>query len=70
MSSKIEKLNSEIKKAEDKITAEKARIAELRKQITEIENSEMLSVIRKSGLDMTELKKLLNIEKYNHELED
>ena len=69
MNSKIQKLNSEIKKAEDKINTEKARITEMRKQIADIENVEMLSVIRKSGLDLTELQKLLNPKNNNHELE-
>lgn len=51
MNGKIQKVEAEIEKVKAKITAQQARLRELEQQKTELENTEIVGMVR--GLDVS-----------------
>ena len=60
MRNKIHKLRTERSKNEEKITALRARNSELDKQITELENLDIVGMVRSLGMTPEQLAALLN----------
>ena len=72
MNPKINKLRTELEKNNGKIAALQAKNKELEKQIRELENADIVGLVRAKGLSMEEFAELLgqlqpNEEAANHE---
>ena len=59
MNPKIQKLRTEMDKNNDKIGKLQARNAELKQQIRELENADIVGLVRAKGLSMEEFAELL-----------
>ena len=59
MNPKIERINTEIKKQQEKIAEGQARIKELERQRTEIENTDIIGLVRAIDATPEELAALL-----------
>ena len=59
MSAKIERVNKEIEKTKSKISDQQARLRELEKQKTELENLEIVEAVRGMNISFTDLAALL-----------
>ena len=63
MSTKIERVNKEIDKTKGKISEQQARLRELEKQKTELENLEIVEAVRGMNISFTDLAALLKSAK-------
>ena len=63
MNAKIERVSKDIEKTRDKISEFQARLRELEKQKTELENMEIVDVVRGMSVSMDELAVLLQTVK-------
>lgn len=63
MNPKIEKINSEYEKNRAKLSELHARQKELERQRTELENLDIIGLVRSVGMTPEELVKLLSTEK-------
>lgn len=59
MNVKIERIHKDIEKTKDKISEFQARLRELEKQKTELENTEIVDVVRGMDISITDLAALL-----------
>ena len=59
MNAKIERVSKDIEKAKGKISEFQARLRELEKQKTELENTEIVDVVRGMNITITDLAALL-----------
>ena len=59
MNTKIEGINKKIDKSKSKIADEQARLKDLEKQKTELENLEIVEAVRSMDISFTELAALL-----------
>ena len=59
MNIKIERISKEIQKVKDKISEFQARLRELEKQKTELENMEIVDVVRGMDISLADLAALL-----------
>ena len=59
MNPKIEKINAEIKKHQDRIAESTAKVKELERQRTEIENTDIIGLVRAIDATPEELSALL-----------
>ena len=66
MNAKIERVNKEIDKTKEKINEQQARLRDLEKQKTELENLDIVSTVRGMNISVTDLAELLK----NVRLED
>lgn len=57
---RIAKINSEISQLEQIISESQAKVETLKKEKTEIENAEIVSLIRKSNLSVDDIAKLIS----------
>ena len=64
MSAKIERINKEIDKAKSKISDQQARLRDLEKQRTELENLEIVEAVRGMNISFTDLAALLKSAKH------
>lgn len=60
MNPKLKKINDEYKKNSQKIAGLQARQKELEQQRTEVENMEIVGIVRNSGLSLEELAAFLS----------
>ena len=67
---KIDKLNLEYAKNDEKIARLMERQREIEKQRTELENLDIVGMVRELGLSFEELSELINGEKAAAELQD
>ena len=67
---KIDKLNLEYGKNDEKIARLMERQREIEKQRTELENLDIVGMVRELGLSFEELSELINGEKAAAELQD
>ena len=63
MSAKIERINKEIDKTKGKISDQQARLRELEKQRTELENLEIVEAVRGMNISFADLAALLQSAK-------
>jgi len=63
MNTKIEGINKKIDKSKGKIADEQARLKELEKQKTELENLEIVEAVRSMDISFTDLAALLRSAK-------
>ena len=63
MNGKIQKVEAEIEKVKAKITAQQARLRELEQQKTELENTEIVELVRSLNLTPTALSDFLKEQK-------
>ena len=63
MNAKIERVNKEIDKAKGKIADQQARLRDLEKQKTELENLEIVEAVRGMDISFAELADLLKATK-------
>ena len=63
MNAKIERVNKEIEKAKGKIADQQARLRDLEKQKTELENLEIVEAVRGMDISFAELAVLLKATK-------
>ena len=63
MNAKIERVSKDIEKTRDKISEFQARLRKLEKQKTELENMEIVDVVRGMSVSMDELAVLLQTVK-------
>lgn len=63
MNAKIERVNKEIDKAKGKIADQQARLRDLEKQKTELENLEIVEAVRGMDISFAELAVLLKATK-------
>jgi len=59
MNVKIERISKEIQKAKEKVSEFQARLRELEKQKTELENMEIVDTVRGMDISLTDLAALL-----------
>lgn len=59
MNAKIQRVSKEIEKTRDKIGVLQARLRDLEKQKTELENTEIISAVRGMDISLTELADML-----------
>lgn len=59
MNAKIQRVNKEIDKTKEKISTEQARLRDLEKQKTELENLDIVSTVRGMNISITDLAELL-----------
>ena len=59
MNAKIQRVMKEMEKTRDKIGALQARLRDLEKQKTELENTEIISAVRGMDISLTELADML-----------
>lgn len=59
MNAKIQRVMKEMEKARDKIGVLQARLRDLEKQKTELENTEIISAVRGMDISLTELADML-----------
>ena len=59
MNPKIQRVTKEMEKTRDKIGALQARLRDLEKQKTELENTEIISAVRGMDISLTELADML-----------
>lgn len=59
MNAKIQRVMKEMEKTRDKIGVLQARLRDLEKQKTELENTEIISAVRGMDISMTELADML-----------
>lgn len=59
MNAKIERVNKDIDKAKDKISEFQARLKELEKQKTELENTEIVEAVRGMDIPLNDLPAIL-----------
>ena len=60
MNPKIQKLREEFQKNTDKINSLKARNKEIEKKITELENTDIVGMVRAQGLTLEQFAELLH----------
>ena len=65
MTSKLNKLQMEIDKTKQKIAEQQTRIRELEQQKTEIENTEIVELVRSMKMNTTELSHFLKAYRKN-----
>lgn len=70
MNSKIEKLNRDIERAETKLAELQHKLDELKKQRTELENSELIALCRDNGISPGELMAFVQSRKQSHEAKE
>ena len=70
MNPKIQKLRTELAKNLDKISKLEARNAELTQQIRELEDLDIVGMVRAQGLTMEEFAKMLRYMQPNQEVTD
>jgi len=63
MNPKIQKLRSELEKNSEKIAKLQSRNSEIKQQIRELENEDIIGLVRASGINMDELAQFLQIMK-------
>lgn len=63
MNAKIERVSKDIQKTKDKISEFQARLRELEKQKTELENMEIVDAVRSMDISLTDLAALLKATK-------
>lgn len=59
MNAKIERVNNDIDKTKEKINEFQARLRELEKQKTELENTEIVEAVRSMDIPLTDLPAIL-----------
>ena len=59
MNAKIERVNKDIDKTKEKITEFQTRLRELERQKTELENSEIVAMVRGMSISLADLPDLL-----------
>ena len=64
MNAKIERINKEIDKTKGKISEQQARLRELEKQKTELENLEIVEAVRGMNISFADLAALLKSAKH------
>ena len=70
MNPKIQKLRTELAKNQDKISKLEARNVELTQQIRELEDLDIVDMVRAQGLSMEEFAKMLRYMQPNQEVTD
>lgn len=63
MNPKIQKLRAELDKNTEKITKLQARNTEIKQQIRELENENIIGLVRANGINMDELAQFLQMMK-------
>lgn len=63
MNPKIQKLRSELEKNSEKIVKLQSRNSEIKQQIRELENEDIISLVRANGINMDELAQFLQMMK-------
>lgn len=63
MNTKINKLRGELTKNKDKISELQSRNREIERQITELENNDILELVHSHNLDITQLSALIQAMK-------
>ena len=63
MNAKIERVGKDIQKTKDKISEFQARLRELEKQKTELENMEIVDAVRGMDISLSDLAALLKVAK-------
>ena len=63
MNPKIQKLRAELDKNTEKITKLQARNTEIKQQIRELENEDIIGLVRANGINMDELAQFLQMMK-------
>jgi len=61
MNAKIERVNKEIDKTKEKISEQQARLRDLEKQKTELENLDIVSTVRGMNISFTDLAEVLKL---------
>ena len=65
MNPKVEKLRAELDKNKAKISGLQSRCREIERQITELENGDILELVHSPSLDITQLAALIDAMKTN-----
>lgn len=65
MNAKIERVKKDIEKTKGKISEYQARLRELEKQKTELENTEIVDVVRGMDISLTDLAAMLKAAQNN-----
>ena len=63
MNPKIQKLRSELEKNSEKIAKLQSRNSEIKQQIRELENEDIIGLVRANGINMDELPQFLQMMK-------
>ena len=63
MNPKIQKLRSELEKNSEKIAKHQSRKSEIKQQIRELENEDIIGLVRANGINMDELAQFLQMMK-------
>lgn len=63
MNPKIQKLRSELEKNSEKIAKLQSRNSEIKQQIRELENEDIIGLVRANGINMDELAQFLHMMK-------
>ena len=63
MNPKIQKLRSELEKNSEKIVKLQSRNSEIKQQIRELENEDIIGLVRANGMNMDELAQFLQMMK-------
>lgn len=63
MNPKIQKLRSELEKNSEKIVKLQSRNSEIKQQIRELENEDIIGLVRANGINMDELAQFLQMMK-------
>ena len=63
MKPKIQKLRSELEKNSEKIAKLQSRNSEIKQQIRELENEDIIGLVRANGINMDELAQFLQMMK-------
>ena len=63
MNPKIQKLRSELEKNSEKIAKLQSRNSEIKQQIRELENEDIVGLVRANGINMDELAQFLQMMK-------
>ena len=63
MNPKIQKLRSELEKNSEKIAKLQSRNSEIKQQIRELENEDIIGLVRANGINMDELAQFLQMMK-------
>jgi len=65
MNAKIERVNKEIEKTKGKVAEQQARLRDLEKQKTELENLEIVSAVRGMNVSFADLAEMLKVANAN-----
>jgi len=65
MNAKIERINKEIEKTKGKVAEQQARLRDLEKQKTELENLDIVSAVRGMNISLANLAEVLKLAKGN-----